>query len=183
MRGKTYKIAVASTPVLLRNRWRDGRSTTAPSPTTAAGNSFVEGAFTSHGTLAVVVRRGRSLTSNSGIGPWAVRFPSAGLLVFGGGAGRTINTANVTVCLDRDRRRQCRRRRSRLGNDLTYAGAFSFGQPVRHAAVERQDADALGASNSLIGNRVNGAGNCASPVRRRSAAISASAIPIPARCR
>ncbi|MFI0846987.1 beta strand repeat-containing protein [Mesorhizobium sp. IMUNJ 23232] len=121
----------------------------------AAGVSRVSGTFTNTGTLSVGA--GATLVLNGGMETLGGVISGAGNLTLGFGSNATLNTANVTVSalsLNGGNGGAS----LTLGTNLTYAGAFSFANQFDMLDLNGRTLTLSGASNSLLGNIIDGAG-------------------------
>ena len=121
----------------------------------ASTGAAVSGQFTNTGAL--VVDSTDSLTLSNGAENLNGALSGAGTLVFGYTANATINTTNVTVAaltLNGGNGGAL----LTLGLDLTYGGAFSFANQFDTLALNSHTLTLSGASNSLLGNTLKGAG-------------------------
>jgi Ca2+-binding RTX toxin-like protein len=120
----------------------------------AAGTSTISGTFSNTGTLSIAT--GATLIFGSGTETLGM-VSGAGSLVFGFGSNATINSSAVTVSaltLNGGNGGAV----VTLGTNLTYGGAFSFANQFDRLDLNDHGFTLSGASNSLIGNTIDGAG-------------------------
>ena len=121
----------------------------------AAGTSRFSGTFTNSGTLSVGA--GATFALGSGTATLGGAISGAGTLVIGFASNTTLNTANVTVAALALAGGNGGATLT-LGTSLTYAGALSFAHQFDMLDLNGRTLTLSGASNSLLGNVIDGAG-------------------------
>ena len=121
----------------------------------AAGISRISGTFTNAGTLSVGA--GATLVLGGGTETLGGVISGAGNLTLGFASNATLNTANVTVAALTLAGGNGGATLT-LGTNLAYAGALSFAGQFDALDINGHTLTLSGASNSLLGNVIDGAG-------------------------